>query len=179
MAGSSGRSKAEIRYKDARLKTKALESETKMMREALEARERELEGSREVMVIHWEIVENASDGSNSCPSLVTLDGSGEEGRGKIFRAKEKGREEEKEEESDPSRMRTPPPIRRTAIWVKEAKKETKRAKEKEEEKGKQTVQTIQTHSYHRRFSPTQQRANQSPIFIRLTISAKRVVSGEW
>ena len=93
-----------------------------MMREALEARERDLEGSRELMAIHWEIVENASDGSNKCPSLVTSDGSGEEGRGKICRAKEKGREEEKEEESHPSR--------------------TKRAKEKEAEKRKQTVMEL-------------------------------------
>ena len=98
------RSKAEIRFEDARLRTKALESETKMMREALEARERELERSKEVMAIHLEILENASEGSNKCPSLVKSDGSGEEGRGKIFVTKGKGRKEEKKEESDPKRM---------------------------------------------------------------------------
>ena len=69
------RSKAEIRFEDARLRTKALESETKMLREALEARERELEGSKEVMAIQLERLENASVGSDKCPSLVTSDGS--------------------------------------------------------------------------------------------------------
>ena len=87
-----------------------------------------------MMAIQWEMVENLSGGSDESPSLTTTGGSGEEGRGKIFRAKEKGREEEREEETHPSRMRTPPSRRRTAIWVKEAEKETKRAKEEEEER---------------------------------------------